>query len=675
MTGDARAFTRGVRRTLNFMSVTQHDRVLHLSTPLPDDFLLLEAITGREAVSELFAFDLHLLHEEDREGLTPTVVDPRRLLGQTVAVRLIPPDGIERRVCGIVNRFVQLNRTPRFTHYRARLVPHVWPLTQRKQSRIFQQQSVPDILRLILRGFETVFEFGETYYPRDYCVQYKETDWDFAARLMEDEGIYYYFEHLADGKSRLVVADTAQSHRVCPVKHRVEFAAEVGQEYVVGAVSRWQSSFSWQSGQMTLRDHNFELPHKPLQTQARTRYEVGGNAGGLEVYEHSGGYAKRYTGITPGGGEQAGELSHIFEDGERTARVRMEELDVRYRVIAGESDCATFTAGHRFELLNHPLKVENAEYVLTGVELEAVQIPSYETGAETKRSFRNQFECIGYGKGATTFRPLRQTKKPEVSGVQTAVVVGQPGEEITTDKYGRVKVQFHWDREGGHNARSSCWIRVAQSWAGRNWGSVAIPRIGQEVVVEFIEGDIDRPLIVGNVYTPDQMPPYELPSNSHTMGFKSRTTKGGGGYNEIVIVDGKAGELVRVHAQKDMDTTVLNNDKQLVVVDREIEVNGKQHETIQGDKTTIVSKGNRITSVETGFQHNVVKEDVLIESTTSEVIIKAKTKITLEVGGNSITIDKDGNIKVSATASTDVAAPKNHIGGTTKMDGGDVFIN
>ena len=174
-----------------------------------------------------------------------------------------------------------------------------------------------------------------------------------------------------------------------------------------------------------------------------------------------------------------------------------------------------------------------------------------------------------------------------------------------------------------------------------------------------------------------QTPPYELPSNSHTMGFKSRTTKGGGGHNEIVIVivDGKAGEPIRVHAQKDMQTTVLNNDKQVVVVDRQVRVDGKQHETVKGDKTTIVSQGNRVTNVETGFQHNVVKGDIRIESTADEIVIKAATKITLEVGDNSITIDKDGNIKVSAKTSTDVAAPKNHIGGTTKMDGGDVFIN
>lgn len=200
-------------------------------------------------------------------------------------------------------------------------------------------------------------------------------------------------------------------------------------------------------------------------------------------------------------------------------------------------------------------------------------------------------------------------------------------------------------------------MRVSQPWAGGNWGTICIPRIGQEVIVEFLEGDPDRPVVTGAVYNPAQMPPYTLPANAHTMGFKSNTTKGGGGYNEMVAVDGKAGELIRIHAQKDMDTTVLNNDTQFVVVDRTNKVDGKQHETVKGDKTTIVSEGNRITQVHTGFQHNIVKEDVLIKSTASEIKIDAATeikmtavkKITLQVGASLLTMDSDGNINLQGS--------------------------
>ena len=664
--------------------VTQQDRVLRISTPLPDDFLLLEAVAGREAVSRLFDFRLHLLHEEIAgEDKTPTFVDPRKLLGQPVQITITLPDNTHRDICGIVNRFAQLHRTLRFTHYEAEIVPRVWLLTQRRQSRIFQQQSVFDILKTVFAGFHVSFELTANYFRRDYCVQYGESDFDFAARLMEEDGIFYYFEHHPNGE-KMIITDSPAAHRLCPLKPTVEFALEVAREEQVGVVTEWRPNYRLQSGKYTVRDHHFELPGHRLQADRQTVFAVADNHN-LEVYDYPGEYAKRFTNINPGGGE-SGELEQVFADNRRVAQVRMQQIDAGYQMIEGASDCATLTAGHRFALTNHPLKENNQDYVLTAVIHRGRQSPSYETGATVARSYRNEFECIVYGERGVTFRPQRTTAKPIIHGAQTAVVVGEAGEEIMTDKYGRVKVQFHWDREGRYDAASSCWIRVAQSWAGKNWGSVAIPRIGQEVVVEFLEGDPDRPLIVGSVYNPDQMPPYELPSNSHTMGFKSRTTKGGGGHNEIVIVDGKAGELVRIHAQKDMDTTVLNDDRQHVLVDRIIHVEGKHDETVKGEMTTTVTQGNQSNTVTAGNQSNtvtaggqtnVVNKDIIVVSQSGLITVQAETQILLEVGASSLFMKADGTIEIVGKdirffASGEIVAQAT---GENKITGSNVLIN
>ncbi|MBC7796093.1 MAG: type VI secretion system tip protein VgrG [Pyrinomonadaceae bacterium] len=655
--------------------ITQKDRVLSVSTPFPDDFLLLESVEGRESISELFSFHIHLLHEENvGEDKTPTFVDPLKLLGQSVSIKIDPPYEPQRYVSGIVNHFSQLNRTNRFTHYKAQIVPRVWTLTQRRQSRIFQQQSVPDILKTVFKGFNVSFELSANYFQRDYCVQYRESDWDFASRLMEDDGIFYFFEHLADG-DKLIITDSSIAHRPCPSKNTIEFALEVAEENHVGAIRTWQIDYKLQSGKYTMRDHNFELPTHNLQAERLTSFNVGDNKS-LEIYDYPGEYAKRFTDINPGGGK-SGELDHVFDDNKRVAQVRMGELDAGYKTIEGASDCCTLTAGHRFTLTEHPLKENNGEYVLTNVSHKARQSPGYETGETVDRAYKNEFECINYGASGVTFRPARVTAKPIVQGAQTAVVVGQSGEEIFTDKYGRVKVQFHWDREGAFDAASSCWIRVAQSWAGKNWGSVAIPRIGQEVVVEFLEGDPDRPIIVGNVYNPDQMPPYELPSNSHTMGFKSNSTKGGGGHNEIVIIDGKAGEMVRIHAQKDMRTKVLNNDRQHVVVDRRVRVDGKHDETIKGNMSTTVTEGSQTNAVVAGTQANVVNKDVLFKSESGQILIEASTQITLKVGKSTIFMNEDGLIEIVGKSIRLIASEQiiSNAAAENVVNGSKVLIN
>ena len=639
------------------MALKQKNRQLLIDTPLGEDFLLLKEFSASETISELFSFQLKLVHEEIAVNLKPTVVDPKSLLGQSVNITVKIPDGTSRFFNGVVSHWRQGNRDTRFTYYQAIVVPKVWMLTQKYQSRIFQRLTVPQILKKVFAGFSVKQELVGVFNRREYCVQYDETDFEFASRLMEEEGIYYFFEHTS-GDHQMILANTPQSHRACPTKSRFPFEADLTRtDGVVSSIVTWETAYQLQTGKISVWDHNFELPHRKLEADQPSLYPVGGNSS--LIYQYTGDYAKRYTGIDPGAGDQSAELQHIFEDNRNQAEIQMQALDAKYNVAHGSSNCCPLTAGHKFDIYNHAIKDVDGQYMLTQVTHYAVQTPELSTEErDVQGAYQNNFSCISLKSGSTPFRPVRKTSKSRIAGSQTAVVVGPPGEEIFTDKYGRIKVQFHWDRDGKYDVGSSCWMRVSQPWAGSNWGTICIPRIGQEVIVEFLEGDPDRPIVTGSVYNPAQMPPYTLPANANMMGLKSNTTKGGAGYNEIVLVDGKAGELIRIHAQKDMDTTVLNNDTQYIVVDRKVTVDGKHDETIKKDMSTTVTEGhqtntvnlgNQTNTVETGKQDNTVKQSINIESTASEIKITAATKITLQVGSSLLTMDAAGNINLQGS--------------------------
>ncbi len=667
-------------------NTTQDKRTLQLSTPLAKDYLLVESISTREGLNQLFEFNLELLHAENVEGYEPTAVDPKKLLGNPMVVSATQPGSIKRHFHGICIEFSQGTRNSRFSGYGAKLVPKVWMLTQITQSRIFQNKTVSQILEKVLEGYEFKNEIQTAgMEPRNFCVQYRETDWDFASRLMEEEGIYYYFEHTKD-KHRLILGNTPGSHRKVPTAAKMTFGlvrSEL-QDKWIPAVYSWRSDDRMRTGKYEVRDFNFQLPRHNLLAQETSRFNVGGNKN-LEHYDWQGKYSKRFDGIDPGGGEDSGRLQPVFEDRERVVKIRQEEIDVAYKEIFGSGDNCAITAGYRFELTNHPGKGSNGEYILLHTYHTAIQNPSYISGEEIKNALSVNFTCIPYGGKNPPFRPARRTPKPLVRGCQTAFVVGPKSEEIFTDKYGRVKVQFHWDREGKRNESSSCWIRVGTLWAGKQWGVVHIPRIGHEVIVDFLEGDPDQPIIVGSVYNPDTMPPYTLPDKKTQSGVKSRSSKGGGSedFNEFRFEDLKGQEEVYLHAQKDWNIMVENDKGQTVGHDETLDVinnrtktvGGEQKATITKDMSTRVTQGNQRNNVDTGFQENIVKQNIKIESNANEIVIKTKTKITLQVGGSEVSIDDKGNIVVKATASTDVTAPNNHIGGITKIDGGDCFIN
>ncbi len=530
----------------------QADRPLAITTPLGEDALLLTAVRGYEAISALFHFQLELLAELDSE------VPFERILGQSVTVTLRVAKGEHRYLNGIIKRFAQGARDERFVRFRAELVPKLWLLTKTARSRIFQRLSTPDILQRVLSGLDVSYELASTYYARDYCVQYRESDFNFASRLMEEEGIYYYFQH-RDGSHRMVVTDMPHRHPSVPGPSSVIYDEELGGVRDDMRITAWEKSQELRSGACALRDHCFELPGQPLEAKAEIldsvlvgqvthKLSVGGNDR-LEVYEYPGGYAQRFDGVDGSGGTRPECLEHIFKDRDRAVRIRMEQEESASLEIHGAGDCANFVAGHKFSLERH--FDADGDYLLTSVEHDARLEGTYRAGENLPFKYGNRFTCIPV---TLPFRPPRTAPKPLISGAQTATVTGPAGQEIFCDPYGRIKVQFHWDREGKKDGDSSCWLRVAQVWAGKRWGAFFWPRVGHEVVVVFEEGDPDQPLIVGSVYNAENMPPYRLPAKSSLAGFKSASYRGAPfqNFNGIVFNDEKGNEHLAFHSERSM---------------------------------------------------------------------------------------------------------------------------
>jgi type VI secretion system secreted protein VgrG len=596
---------------MNFM---EKGRLLSVKTPLGTDKLLLEGFSGSEQISGLFSFKLFLLSEEKSISFDAIV-------GKTATVQ-VDDGGTKRHFNGIVSQFSQGNLESRFVRYHATLVPWLWNLTQCSDCRIFQSKTVPEIIEAVFqdRGFQDYkLKLNATYSPRDYCVQYDETDFDFVSRLMEEEGIFYFFEHEAD-KHTLVLGDAPSAYPTCPGQSSAPYAPNAGPQGGE-SVSAFLLEQEVRPAQYTLTDYNFEQPSTSLGVQAPTLITVGRNDK-LEVYEYPGEYRK-------------------LSEGERYAKLRMEAQEVPHLRARGGGDCRSFTSGHVFTLKGHYRDAYNGKYLLTSVSHDAASNMRQGGG---DASYSNAFTCIP---AKVPYRPARATARPRMVGVQTAVVVGPNGEEIYTDKYGRVKVQFHWDRKGKMDENSSCWIRVATSWAGKQWGAISLPRIGQEVIVSFLEGDPDQPLIVGSVYNGEQMPPYALPANATRSTLKSNSSKGGKGFNELRLEDKKGEEQIFMHAEKDLDVRVKNDAKETVSNNRHLLVESDQLEQVDGDKHATI-KGDLLESI--SGNHGLKVSGNLLESAGQsisikagmEIVISAGMQITLKAGGSSIVIGPAG---------------------------------
>jgi type VI secretion system secreted protein VgrG len=567
-----------------------------------------------------------------------------KLLGQKILVRFNLPDDQERYFSGICKRVTQGERGTDFTSYAMEVVPQFWTLTKKAQSRIFQQKSVTDILKKVLEGLDVTYQIHGNFHPRDFCVQYRETDFNFASRLMEEEGIYYFFKHSSSGH-QMVLADTAQSHPDMPHGKSIIYEEVEGGRRDEDRVHEWQKSQEWRSGKYTLWDHTFELPHKHLEAEANIvdsvqagtvshKLKVAGNDK-FELYDYPGEYAQRFDGVQPGGGDRASDLQKIFQDNKRTVDLRIEEETAPGLVIHGASTCRNFVSGHKFTLERH--FNADGDYILTSVTHAARQEAEYRSN-QGEFSYNNSFTCVP---AAVPFRPQRLTPKPVVQGTQTAIVVGPSGEEIFTDKYGRVKVQFHWDRDGKNDEKSSCWVRVGTLWAGKQWGVIHIPRIDQEVIVDFLEGDPDQPVIIGSLYNAREMPPYKLPDNKTQSGVKSRSSKSGtaDNFNEVRFEDKKGEEEIYLHAEKNWNITVENDKGQTVGHDETLTVKNDRTKTVIHDEKTKIGN-NKTDSIGQDLTISAGKD--IQESATMKINLTAGVELTLNGPGGMIKIDASG---------------------------------
>jgi type VI secretion system secreted protein VgrG len=543
-------------------------RVIEFISPLADD-LLFRRMSGEENLGRLYEYKVDLLSKRSD-------IQADDLLGQMVGIKLELPDSAERHYSGYITRFSQGGVLGDYRSYQATVRPWLWFLTRTADCRIFQQMTAVDIIKKIFDLYPVASvdfdKLSGSFRTWEYCVQYRESDFNFVSRLMEHEGIYYYFEHTAKGH-KLVLANSVGAHR--PVKDFAKFAyfaeeprARPGVDYI----HRWGFGREIRTGKYAATDYDFKRPSVPLDTvepnvQAPALSES-------EVFDYPGGYV-------------------LTDDGNEYAGVRLEELQTAYDGADGVGNTRALTVGKLFTLEGYPRTDQNIEYLVTRSFYEML-LTGYEAGEEEGSTFSCSFSVIP---SKLPFRAARSTPKPIVQGPQTAVVVGPSGSEIYVDKYSRVKVQFFWDRYGKKNEESSCWMRVSQPWAGKNWGFIAIPRIGQEVVVDFLEGDPDQPLITGRVYNGEQMPPYELPANMTQTGIKTRSSKGGSpaNFNEIRFEDKKGSEQLFIHAEKNQDIEVENDETHWVGHDRKKTIDHDETTLVKHDRTETVGNNETIT--------------------------------------------------------------------------------
>jgi type VI secretion system secreted protein VgrG len=621
------------------MALVQKERPVEVFSPLGDDVLIFHRMEAKEGLSRPFEFGLEILSEEHEIKLEDVV-------GQNLTVRFNLAGEAKRYFNGYVSRFRHAGRDKEYSRYQAILRPWLWLLTRTSDCRVFQEISVPELVKEICgeHGFSDIEDgLSESYRKWVYCVQYRETDFNFLSRLMEQEGIYYYFKH-EDGKHTLVLADAHSSHALIPGYEQVPYFSSAEGDYrEADHIYTWSVEQEFQACAYALNDFDFERPRSDVnvKSQASRKHPMAD----LEMYDYPGEYTE------PGGKAEAFATRDFLDAGEAYSLSRLNELQSRYERVSGEGNARGLYAGGLFELTDCPREDQNREYLIESAEHVLVASP-YRSGDDAggEQTYTCRITAI---ESKQVFRPPRLTPKPMVQGPQTAVVTGPSKEEIWTDQYGRVKVQFPWDRYGKDDENSSCWVRVAQVWAGKSWGGIQIPRIGQEVIVEFLEGDPDRPIVTGRVYNGDNMPPYELPDNQTQSGMKSRSTKGGGGgnFNEIRFEDKKDEEQVYIHAEKDQANVVENDETHEVGHDRAIQVGNDETHSVGHDRDIEVDNDQNV-RIASNNTINVGKDQ------------------TVGVGANRTkSVDKDESISIGANRSDSVAKNETvSIGGDKSED-------
>ena len=602
------------------------DRPVSLTTPL-GDALQFRKMTGREELGRLFEFEVQMVSKDP-------AVDIGSLVGQDMSIQLELPQGGTRHFHGVVSELRQIGDEGNYAVYSTTLRPWLWRLMLRAGCRIFQNMTVPEIVKSLFRehGFTDFSEsFSGTYESREYTVQYRETDFEFVSRWMEREGIYYFFRH-ENNRHELVLTDGYSGHETVGGYDDIPYypQQETGRRER-DHIDTWSITQQLTPSACVLDDYDFTAPKAELLAKLVSSHELADAQ--REMYDYPGAYTDT-------------------SKGETYARVRLEEYNAQQELIWGEGDVRGISVGAIFSLSLHPRDDQNREYLVVSAEYDA-QVLEYESGSGgAEYVFRCAFSAIP---SRVPFRSRSITRRPVIHGPQTAVVVGKSGEEIWTDEYGRVKLQFHWDRESKSDENSTCWVRVAQIWSGGAWGGIHIPRIGQEVIVEFLEGDPDRPIVTGRVYNADNMPPYDLPANQTQSGIKSRSTPNGTAetFNELRFEDKKDAEQVYLQAEKDLDTYVKNDETHTVDHDRKKDIKNDETTTVGGFRTETVEKDESITINGQRTEKVAKDETITIDGARTEKVAKDET-ITID-GARTEKVAKDETITIDGARTEKVA--------------------
>jgi type VI secretion system secreted protein VgrG len=536
------------------MAEYKQDPRFNVKTPLAENTLFLIGLEGEEAVSQTFEYKLRLA------AASGTKVPFEQILGQKVTVNCEFYHNRPRYFSGVAAAISMDGSDNSLDYYTIELVPAFAMLKNNVQCRIFQDQSVPDILRKVLAKLDVDYVLTGTYPTHNYCVQYRESDLAFACRLMEEEGIHFHFVHLPSGH-RMVISDNSAQAQPCPQEATIIYDNTIGGLREGTYINFWRTRQEVAPSKHILWDHAFQLTGQNLAAEAQIQksVDVGSMSLSLQlptnssmsIFDYPGDYAQRFDAVGYNGQMQESDLQGVHSDNLRTVKLRMAQQAAASIQIVASSNAPSLTTGYTFRLQRHP--TADGAYFLTRIK-HSFSLPGYRGGISEDKPYVNEIECIPT---ALAYLPPRRTKVPKIHGMQTATVVGPQGEEIFTDKFGRVQVQFNWHGSGS----SSCWVRVGQSWAGGQWGGIFIPRVGQEVLVSFLEGDPDAPVVVGNVYNSNQMPPFELPTHRTRMAIKSRSTPGGDSttFSGMAIEDQKGIEHVQLHSEKDMTEQTENN--------------------------------------------------------------------------------------------------------------------
>ncbi len=580
-----------------------------VKTVFNDDELMFSRLDGYEELGRLFEYRLELLSPKED-------LDLDKQLGKDLTVELDLPSGETRYFHGFVTEFSQTGRRGDYVTYAAVVHPWLWFLTRNSDCRIFQEKTVPEIIEEVFtdHGF-TDFELSlpANYRIWEYCVQYRETDFNFVSRLMEQEGIYYYYKH-EDGKHTVMLSDSYGAHSPLTGYDRIPYFPP-SQSARDEHIHDWHLSKSVRSGACAVGAFYFIKPAAKLLVDSKIPHNHA--HADFEIYDYPGEYYDK-------------------SEGKRYAEVRMEELACDYERVRADTDARGVCPGGLFELTDYPRKDQNKEYLVLSAR-HSITLGDYASGGGGGFKFGCSFEAMD---SKEPFRSARTTPKPVVQGPQTAIVVGKAGEEIWTDEYGRIKVHFHWDRHDESDEKSSCWIRVSQQWAGGGWGGMSIPRMDQEVIVDFIEGDPDRPIVTGRVYNGKNKPPYDLPADKTKSTLKSRSTKGAGSdnFNEIRFEDKKGEEELFIQAEKDETIKVKNCKTENVGANETVTIGKDRKETVQGNETLTVVKdrertvsGSETINVARTRTHNVTINESINIGAAQEIIVGGFQAI--EIGG------------------------------------------